>query len=192
MSVIKIVKYGDPVLRAKTKEVTKITSKIKKLISNMIDTMYAAGNGVGLAAPQIGESYKIFVIDIAKEGEPVNPCVFINPKIIKKSGAVVSYEGCLSFPDVYTSVRRYSDVIVKASDENGKPFTLEAKDGNLLARAIQHECDHLEGIVFIDHAINIDDAQEQLAKQGLPPINMDYILQEENLDEELKSKQENI
>ena len=121
MSVKKVLIYGDEILRTKSKEVNKISSKIKALIANMRDTMYAQ-NGVGLAAPQIGENLRIFVIDVSEPDEPYNPIVFINPKIIEKSGAVNSYEGCLSFPDAYTNVRRYKNVKVKALDINGKPY----------------------------------------------------------------------
>ncbi len=132
------------------------------------------------------------MIDISQNPESVNPDFFINPRIIKKSGATNSYEGCLSFPNVYTYVRLYSDIIVKAVDEKGKDFILEAKDGSLLSRAIQHECDHLEGIVFIDHVRDINDAQEQLANQSLPPIDMNYLLQEDELEEQLRLLQENV
>jgi peptide deformylase len=180
MSILKIIKYGEPILRAETKEVYKISAKIQKLIKDMINTMYA-GNGVGLAAPQVGENYKIFVIDISQSNE-ANPIVFINPKIVKKSGAVNSYEGCLSFPDVYTDVRRYSDIIVKAKDKNGKDFVIEAKNGELLARAIQHEMDHLSGILFIDHATDISDTNNKLNKKGLPSIDKSYLIQEDNLE----------
>lgn len=180
MSILKILKYGEPILREETKEVYKISAKIQKLIKDMINTMYA-GNGVGLAAPQVGENYKIFVIDISQSNE-ANPIVFINPKIVKKSGAVNSYEGCLSFPDVYTDVRRYSDIIVKAKDKNGKDFGIEAKNGELLARAIQHEMDHLSGILFIDHARDISDTNNKLNKKGLPSIDKSYLIQEDNLE----------
>lgn len=180
MSILKIIKYGEPILRAETKEVYKISAKIQKLIKDMINTMYA-GNGVGLAAPQVGENYKIFVIDISQSNE-ANPIVFINPKIVKKSGAVNSYEGCLSFPDVYTDVRRYSDIIVKAKDKNGKDFVIEAKNGELLARAIQHEMDHLNGVLFIDHVRNISDANEKLNKHGLPNIDPNFVIEEDELE----------
>ena len=90
----------------------------------------------------------------------------MSPEIIKKSGSIVSNEGCLSFPEVYTDVRRYKNVMVKALDIHGKPFVLEAKDGTLLARAIQHEFDHLDGILFIDHCINRFDADEKLKKHN--------------------------
>ena len=151
MAILKILKYGDPVLRQKAKEVSKISKKIKTLIENMIDTMYA-NNGVGLAAPQVGESLRIFVIDVSKDNEPYNPVVFVNPKIIKKDGAICVKEGCLSFPEAFVNVRRYSDVKVKALDINGRPFVLDAKNGELMAYAIQHENDHLDGVLFIDHS----------------------------------------
>ncbi len=187
MSLKKILPYGTPSLRGKAKEVHKVSKKIQTLITDMLETMYA-NNGVVLAAPQIGEDYRIFVIDTSTNDEPLNPMVFINPKIIKKEGAVVCQEGCLSFPQVYTDVRRYKNVTVKALNRYGKPFVLEAKDGSLLARAIQHENDHLDGILFIDHVVNRFEADELLAEHQLPPIEPDKLLDESNLDEILKSQ----
>ena len=187
MAVKKILPYGTPSLRGKTKEVHKFSKKIQTLISDLLDTMYA-NNGVGLAAPQIGEEYRVFVIDTSMNDEPLNPIVFVNPKIIKKDGAVACQEGCLSFPKVYTEVKRYRNVTVKAFDRHGKPFVLEAKDGSLLARAIQHENDHLDGILFIDHVVNRFAADEELAKYELPPIDPDKILEEKNLDDILASQ----
>src|SRR5574344_2194351 len=163
MGIKKVVKYGTPSLRKPSKEVHKVSKKIKDLVKDLLDTLYAE-NGVGLAAPQIGENYRIFVIDTSSGDEPLNPMVFINPKIIKKSGAFVSNEGCLSFPEVYTDVRRYKNVMIKAMDRQGRSFVLEAKDGSLLAKAIQHENDHLDGILFIDHLINRFAVSEELAK----------------------------
>lgn len=182
MSVKKIVKYGDDFLRQPTKEVHKISKKVQDLIHDLLDTMYAA-NGVGLAAPQIGSNLRVFVIDVSMNDEPLNPIVFINPKIIKKSGAVISHEGCLSFPEAYTDVRRYKDVMVKALDRYGRPFVLEAKDGTLLARAIQHEFDHLEGILFVDHARNRFETDKILMEHNLPPIDADKLLNESELEE---------
>lgn len=153
MSIRKILHYGEPSLREPSKEVHKVSKKITELVQDLLDTMYAK-NGVGLAAPQIGENVRVFVIDVSTNKEPLNPMVFINPKIIKKSGAIKSNEGCLSFPEAYTDVRRYKNVMVKALNEHGKSFVLEAKDGTLLARAIQHENDHLDGVLFIDHCMN--------------------------------------
>lgn len=177
MATLKVKKYGDPVLRSPNKDVIKISSKIQKLIDDMIDTMYAQ-SGVGLAAPQVGENYKLFIIDVSAEDEPSNPIVFINPKIIKKSGAVISYEGCLSFPEVYTYVRRYENFTVKAKDAKGRPFMIEGKDGSLLARALQHEFDHINSVLFIDHAINRFETDQILIEKGLPAIDPKYLLLE--------------
>lgn len=185
MSIRKVVKYGEPSLREPSKEVHKVSQKIKVLVDDLLDTMYAQ-NGVGLAAPQVGENYRVFVIDVSTDKEPLNPIVFINPKIIKKSGAVISHEGCLSFPEAFTDVRRYANVMVKAMDRNGRSFVLEAKDGTLLARCIQHEFDHLNGVLFIDHAINRFEAEAELEKHNLPPIQVDKILDEPDLEPEIE------
>ena len=184
MSIRKVVKYGTPSLREPSKEVHKVSQKIKVLVDDLLDTMYAQ-NGVGLAAPQVGENYRIFVIDVSTGDEPLHPMVFINPKIIKKSGAVISHEGCLSFPEAFTDVKRYANVMIKALDRHGKPFVMEAKDGTLLARAIQHENDHLDGILFIDHTTNRFEADKVLSEHNLPPVEVDKLLDEPELDEEL-------
>lgn len=185
MTVRKVVKYGEPCLRAKSKEVHKISKKIQNLIDDLYDTMYAT-NGVGLAAPQIGENLRVFVIDVGVDAKSMNPITFINPKIIKKEGAVNSYEGCLSFPEAYSNVRRYSYVKVKALDIKGRPFILEAKEGSLLARAIQHEFDHLDGILFIDHCRNRFETDKILADKGLAPTDPNYLLDEKELEEEIQ------
>ncbi len=184
MSVRKILKFGDSFLREKAKDVHKVSRKIQDLVNDLLDTMYA-NNGVGLAAPQIGEPYRVFVIDVSTGDEPLNPIVFINPKIIKKSGATISREGCLSFPEAFTDVRRYSDVMIKAMDRKGRSFVLEVKDGPLLARAIQHEYDHLDGILFVDHAINRFEAEEELANHDLPPMEVDKMIDEPELAEKI-------
>ena len=184
MSILKIIEYGNPILREKSKEVIKISKKIKTLVQDMLETMYHS-NGVGLAAPQVGENLRIFVIDVSDPKGPIDPIVFINPKIIKKSGAISSYEGCLSFPKAYTRVRRYSNVMVKALDLNGRPFIKEAKDGDLLARAIQHEFDHLDGKLFIDHCRNKFEANNILAKYNLPPLEDEKLIEENFLEEEI-------
>lgn len=187
MAIRKVLQYGEKSLREKSKEVHKVSRKIQDLVKDMLDTLYSQ-NGVGLAAPQIGENYRVFVIDISSGDEPLNPIVFINPKIIKKSGAFVSNEGCLSFPEVYTEVRRYENVMIKALDESGRPFVLEAKDGSLLARAMQHEYDHLEGVLFIDHARNRFDIESELSKRNLPPLEIEKMLEEVELEEQIKVK----
>ena len=187
MSVRKIVKYGTPSLREKSKDVYKISKKIQQLVDDLYDTMYAT-NGVGLAAPQVGENVRVFVVDVGTDPKTMNPITFINPKIIKKEGAVNSYEGCLSFPDVYTNVRRYSYVKIKALNIKGRPFVMEVKDGTLLARAIQHEFDHLDGILFIDHCRNRFDADKALKEKGLNPVEDKYLLEEPALEEAIQSQ----
>lgn len=184
MAIKKVVKYGEASLRQPSKEVHKVSQKIKNLVQDMLDTMYAQ-NGVGLAAPQIGENVRVFVIDVSTGNEPLNPRVFINPKIIKKSGACISHEGCLSFPEAYTDVKRYEYVMVKALDTNGRSFVLEAKDGSLLARCIQHEFDHLDGVLFVDHSINRFEAEEVLKKYNLPPLQIDKLIDEPELTEKI-------
>ena len=185
MTVRKVVKYGEPCLRAKSKEVHKISKKIQILIDDLYDTMYAT-NGVGLAAPQIGENLRVFVIDVGVDAKSMNPITFINPKIIKKEGAVNSYEGCLSFPEAYSNVRRYSYVKVKALDIKGRPFIIEAKEGSLLARAIQHEFDHLDGVLFIDHCRNRFETDKILTDKGLAPTDPKYYVEENELEEEIQ------
>lgn len=184
MAVRKILTYGTPSLRQPSKEVHKVSKKVKDLIKDMLDTMYAQ-NGVGLAAPQVGENCRIFVLDVSSGNEPLNPIVFINPKIIKKSGAFISNEGCLSFPEVYADVRRYKNVTVKAMDNHGRAFVMEAKDGSLLTKAIQHELDHLDGILFIDHVRNRFDVEQELKKKNLPPLEPEKLLDEAELEKEI-------
>lgn len=142
--ILDIVKLGEDILRQKAEPVPEVNDEIRKLADDMFETMIEA-DGVGLAAPQIGKNLRMFVLmaddDIRR--------VFINPQIIKTSEELGDYdEGCLSIPQVYETIRRPVRVTVQALNENGKPFTLDA-DG-LLARIIQHEYDHLEGIVFLD------------------------------------------
>ena len=184
MSILKIIEYGNPILREPCKEVSKVSKKIKTLVTDLLETMYKA-NGVGLAAPQVGVNLRVFVIDVSDPKGPINPLVFINPKIIKKSGAINSYEGCLSFPSAYTNVRRYANVTVKAIDVNGRPFIKEAKNGELLSRAIQHEFDHLDGKLFIDHCRNRFEANEVLKKYNLPPIEEEKLIDEDFLEDEI-------
>lgn len=174
MAVKKVLKYGEKTLREPSKEVHKISKKITELVQDLLDTMYAQ-NGVGLAAPQIGVNLRVFVIDVSSNDEPLRPLIFINPKIIKKTGQIESEEGCLSFPEAYTKVTRYKDVMVKAMDINGKPFVMEAKDGTLLARVIQHENDHLDGILFIDRCIDQNETESVLEKHNLPPLDPEKI-----------------
>lgn len=187
MAVKNILEYGTPSLRQPSKEVHKVSKKVKEIVNDLLDTMYAK-NGVGLAAPQIGENYRIFVIDVSSGDEPLNPVVFINPKIIKKSGAFISNEGCLSFPEVYADVRRYSNVMVKALNIDGKPFITEATGETLLVKALQHEFDHLDGVLFIDHVRNRFEIEESLKKHHLPSLEIDKLVQENELEQEIEKK----
>lgn len=142
--ILEITKLGDDILRQKAQPVAEVNDEIKKLADDMFETMIEA-NGVGLAGPQVGKSLRLFV---AMADDDVKR-VFINPQIIKTSEEVGDYEeGCLSIPQVYESITRPLKVTVQAINEKGRPFTLEA-DG-LLARIIQHEYDHLDGILYID------------------------------------------
>ena len=184
MAVKKVLEYGTQSLREPSKEVHKVSSKIKDLVKDLFDTMYTQ-NGVGLAAPQIGVNYRVFVIDVSADKEPPNPMVFINPKFIKKSGAFESDEGCLSFPNVFTKVRRYKNVTIKAQDTKGRSFILEANGGTLLTKALQHEYDHLDGVLFIDHARDLDDANSKLEKYKLPPVELGKLLDEPELEKEI-------
>ena len=177
MAVKRVLQYGEESLREPSKEVHKVSKKVQELVQDLLDTMYAK-NGVGMAAPQIGVNQRVFVIDVSKNNEPLNPLVFINPKIIKKSGSCVAQEGCISFPEAYTDVKRFANVLVKALDRHGRPFVMAAKDGELLSRAIQHENDHLDGILFIDHCVNRFETDEILAKHKLPPVDPERLIEE--------------
>ena len=148
MAIRTILHYPDPRLREKAKPVEAVTPAILELIEDMAETMYAAP-GVGLAATQIGEPHRVFLIDIAGEDEPSDLRVFINPEILEKQGDQTWEEGCLSFPGVTEEIKRANRVKVRALDKEGKPFELDA-DG-FLAVAIQHENDHLEGVLMVDH-----------------------------------------
>lgn len=146
MAVFQIVNYPDPVLREKAREVQKITPQIGKLVTNLVDTMYDAA-GVGLAAPQIGVSKRVIVID---PGD--NLIVLINPEIVRLEGEEeLGEEGCLSIPGVWGKVKRAPWVTVRGYDLQGKPVAYDAE--GLAARAFQHEIDHLDGIVFLDRAV---------------------------------------
>ena len=137
----------DEILRKKSREVDIIDDKIQTLIDDMIETMYKY-NGVGLAGPQVGVLKRVIVIDLYDGEEPLK---LVNPKIIKTKGEQEVEEGCLSFPNEYAKVVRPKELTVEALDREGKKFKLKAKD--LLAQAVAHEIDHLDGIVFIDRMI---------------------------------------
>jgi peptide deformylase len=147
MTTREILKYPDPRLREVGAPVQAVTPEIQALVDDMAETMYASG-GCGLAATQIGEMVRVFVVDCASEDEPSDLRVFINPEIIEADGQQVWNEGCLSFPGVSEEIKRAEHIRARALDRSGKPFEIEA-DG-LLAVAIQHELDHLNGVLMID------------------------------------------
>ena len=143
-----ILHYPDKRLREAGKKIESVSAEIQKLVDDMAETMYAAP-GVGLAATQIGECVQLFIIDIADAEEPSDLRVFINPEIVESQGDITWQEGCLSFPGVQEEIDRSAKVKVRAQDRDGKWFELEAE--GLLAVAIQHEYDHLQGVLMIDH-----------------------------------------
>lgn len=143
MAILEIRTIGDPVLRQVAEPVRKVNAEIKQLIKDMYDTMYAA-NGVGLAAPQVGVSKRIYVIDVG-DGEPF---ALVNPVLVKGWKEIEDSEGCLSVPGVYLPVKRYERVLFKGRDEKDRMVQIEAT--GLLARALQHELDHLDGKIFVD------------------------------------------
>ncbi len=143
-----IVKFGNPVLEKPAEKVTVFDEELKKLIEDMFESMYAA-RGVGLAAPQIGISRRIAVIDVTFKEDPNAKLVLVNPEVIHKEGRHAQSEGCLSIPDFRENVSRAQVATIRAQDVTGKPFEKTADD--LLARAFQHETDHLNGKLYISH-----------------------------------------
>jgi peptide deformylase len=146
--VHKIVLYGDPVLETRAVDITKFDEELRALAFDMFETMYFA-HGVGLAAPQIGISKRIAVIDVTFKEDPGAKIVIVNPEIVHKQGKQTASEGCLSLPDFREPVTRAERVTVRAQDLEGKSF--EVSGDGLLARAFQHEIDHLNGKLFISH-----------------------------------------
>jgi peptide deformylase len=139
--------YGDPILRAKAAPVTTFTPELQDLVQGMFECMYRE-EGIGLAGPQVGEAVRVFVLDVPEDDSQRVKRAFVNPVLAEKTGSFTAEEGCLSIPGIRSDVKRAARVVVEAFDENGAPFRLEAE--GLLARAIQHETDHLDGILFID------------------------------------------
>jgi peptide deformylase len=147
--VRKIIKYGEPVLERPAEPVTDFdTPELRELIADMWETMYAA-KGVGLAAPQVGSSTRISVIDISVGEDETKKIVIINPEILSSEGKQTGEEGCLSIPGFREPVTRANQVMVRAQNEKGEMVELSGEE--LLARALQHEIDHLNGILFINH-----------------------------------------
>ena len=144
--ILKIVKYPEPVLSQPGEPVTEFDAELKKLADDMFETMYAA-QGIGLAAPQVAVSKRVTVIDLTGGKDPEQKIVLVNPEVIFREGKQYEEEGCLSFPEIREKVQRAAQVKVRAQDLQGKWFELDGEE--LLARAFQHEIDHLDGTLFI-------------------------------------------
>ena len=161
---LEIYKLGDDVLRQNAKRISKVDTSIRNLANEMLQSMYAA-KGIGLAAPQIGINKELLVIDINFEDAAAEPLILINPEICAYGTTLNSYEeGCLSIPGVYLNVVRPSTIKLKFRDEMGRPRKMRA-DG-LLARCIQHEMDHLKGVLFVDRVTSKEDLNQELIKEG--------------------------
>ena len=141
-----IVKYPDPILSQPGEPVTEFNAELRKLVADMFETTYA-NQGIGLAAPQVGVSKRVTVIDVSMGKVPKDKLVLINPEIIFSEGKLYDEEGCLSFPDIREKVVRAAKVRIRAQDEKGKWFEMDGDD--LMARAFQHEIDHLDGVLFL-------------------------------------------
>ena len=161
---LEIFKLGDNVLRKNSKRISKVDESIRKLAREMLQSMYAA-KGIGLAAPQIGINKELLVVDINFEDSAAEPLILINPEITAYGTTLNSYEeGCLSIPGVYLNVVRPSTIKLKYRDSMGRPLKMRA-DG-LLARCIQHEMDHLNGVLFVDRVTSQEDLSQELKKEG--------------------------
>jgi peptide deformylase len=145
--IYEVVKYPDPVLAKRGEDVTEFGEELKTLADDMFESMYAA-QGIGLAAPQIGLSKRITVIDVSFKKEPADKLVLVNPEIIEREGKQFEEEGCLSLPEIREKVHRAAKVKVRAQNVQGEWFEVEGEE--LLSRALQHEIDHLDGVLFID------------------------------------------
>ena len=152
MATLEILHFPDPRLRTRAKSVATVDDQLRRLVDDMLETMYAAP-GIGLAATQVNVHKRVIVIDLSKEQN--QPLVLINPEIVEQRGVEEMEEGCLSVPGVYERVERADQIRVRALGRDGQAFDLEA-DG-LLAVCIQHEIDHLDGVLFIDRVANVDD-----------------------------------
>jgi peptide deformylase len=144
--ILDIVKYPEPVLSQPGEPITEFNEELRQLVADMFETMYSA-QGIGLAAPQVGVSKRLTVIDLSMGKNPKDKLVLINPEVISNAGRLYEEEGCLSFPEIREKVVRAAKVSIRAQDERGKWFEMDGEE--LLSRALQHEIDHLDGILFI-------------------------------------------
>ncbi|EGQ8679816.1 peptide deformylase [Vibrio parahaemolyticus] len=146
MAVLEILSIPDPRLKVKAEKVTDV-STVQTLIDDMLETLYATGNGIGLASTQVGRKEAVVVIDISDERN--DPLILVNPEVVSGENKALGQEGCLSVPEYYADVERYTSVVVSALDRDGNPITIESDE--FLAIVIQHEIDHLSGNLFIDY-----------------------------------------
>jgi len=161
MAKLPILLYPSPLIRKKSLPVTSINGELQRLIDDMVETMYGAP-GVGLAAPQVGALKRIIILDPHEDRTPRRLLTLINPEIVAADGKVVEEEGCLCIPDLKVEVTRFNRVVVKAHDRNEKEIVLEGS--GLLARILQHEIDHLSGVLFIDR---LSTAKRELVRRRL-------------------------
>ena len=152
MPVLSIRKYGDPVLRRRAKEISRVDEKIRKIASQMLETLKQAG-GMGLAANQVGEELRIIVVDPSRFEPDAPPLIIVNPVLVNSRGEQIEEEGCLSLPGTYAEVARPLEIKVKGADLDEKEIVVEAK--GILSRILAHEIDHLNGILFVDHLSSI-------------------------------------
>jgi peptide deformylase len=167
IKIHEIVKYPDPILAKRGAPVTVFDENLKTLVEEMFESMYAA-QGIGLAAPQIGFSQRLTVIDISFKKDPEAKIVLINPEIVEREGTQFEEEGCLSLPEIRDKVKRAARVKVRAQDVDGKWFEMEGEE--LLARAFQHEIDHLDGVLFIDRLSRL---KRDLIKRKIKKLQKD-------------------
>jgi peptide deformylase len=163
MPVLQVRRYGDPILRQKAEPVSEVTPEVQRIIADMVETMYHQV-GIGLAAPQVGIPIRLILVDDGSRG----PRALINPAILERRGSIRGEEGCLSIPGIFGEVERSEWIRVEAKDAEGQLIAFEAR--GLQARVIQHEMDHLDGVLFIDllPPVTRDRIKKKIQKEGLP------------------------
>ncbi|MGH7572062.1 MAG: peptide deformylase [Gemmatimonadota bacterium] len=171
MALLEIRYLGDPLLRRVTRPVESFDDELRRFVDDLMETMYAA-DGVGLAAPQVGDERRITVIDVSERRDGTEAIAVVNPTILERRGTVESEEGCLSIPGVVETIERAAEVVVEYRDPAGEPRQIEG--AALLARALQHEIDHLDGVLFIDHlgalkrGLAVREFRKAMEEKGLP------------------------
>ena len=164
MAKLQLQYYPAEVLRAQAKKITRVDSSVRRLAQDMLDTMYA-NNGVGLAAPQVAKSKRLFVMDCSGGEDPSQKIAVVNPEIVHTEGAQIGEEGCLSFPGIFQKIQRNQRTIVRGQDVAGNWFELDG--GDLTARCVLHETDHCDGIVFLDRMTPL---KRELAKRKIKKL----------------------